>query len=62
LKAQEILDKGYYRYDFGDGWAAGVTVRKVDTKEAGKIRRKTNGFCGYDWMVQSIQDHGKIQT
>jgi len=61
-KAQKILEKGYFHYNFGDGWAAGVSVRDVDSKEAQRLRRKSCGFSGYDWMVQSIQDHGEIKT
>ena len=59
-KAKAILKEGYYRYNFGDGWSAGINVKEVDAKEASKIRRKTKGFCGYDWMVQSIKDNNKI--
>jgi hypothetical protein len=54
-RAKEMVSTGYYHYDFGDGWRAGVTVREVDTKEARKIRAKTQGFYGYDWMVDSIK-------
>ena len=61
-KAKLILDKGYYHYNFGDGWSAGISVSQVDAKEAANIRRKTAGFCGYDWMIQSIKDNNKIQT
>ena len=59
-KASTILKEGYYRYNFGDGWTAGINVKKVDAKEAAKIRRKSSGFCGYDWMVRSIKDYNKI--
>jgi hypothetical protein len=59
-KAKKILEKGYYHYDFGDGWAAGIDVRKVDSKEAAKLRKKSVGFDGYDWMIDSIIDNGKI--
>lgn len=59
-KAQAILDEGYFRYSFGDGWVAGVSVKKVAAKEAGKIRRKSKGFCGYDWMVDSIRQDQRI--
>ena len=52
----------YYRYDFGDGWVAGVSVREVDSREAQKIRRKSCGFCGYDWMITSILTDGRIIT
>lgn len=60
VEAQKILNKTYYNYDFGDGWRAGVTVREVDAKEANQIRRKSAGFCGYDWMIQSIISRGFI--
>lgn len=59
-KAQEILDKGYFHYSFGDGWSAGVTVKKVDSHERDRLRRKSDGFCGYDWMVTSIISDMKI--
>ena len=60
--AQEILDKGSYYYNFGDGWGASVSVKQVTAKEAATARRKSVGFCGYDWMVESIKQHGKIQS
>lgn len=53
-RAAEILEKGYFHYNFGDGWAAGVSVRQVGNGEAAQIRRKSKGFCGYDWMIDSI--------
>lgn len=59
-KASEILDAGYYHYNFGDGWSAGVSVRRVDSRESAKIRRRSRGFCGYDWMIDSILKHGTI--
>lgn len=51
----EILEKGYFYYNFGDGWGAGVTAKEVDAKEAAKIRKKSVGFCGYEWMIDSIR-------
>jgi len=61
-KAKNILSKKSYGYSFGDGWFADVSVHEVDAKEAGKIRRKSRGFCGYDWMVTSIRLNGEITT
>lgn len=61
-KGEKILKEIYYIYDFGDGWTAKVSVSKVDAKEAANIRRKSNGFCRYDWMVDSILDIGEIKT
>jgi hypothetical protein len=61
-EARKILDGKYYYYNFGDGWSAGVTVSQCDAKEAARIRRRSAGFCGYDWMINSIIKHGKIIT
>lgn len=60
--AEPILEKGYFHYSFDDGWAAGVTVKKVTASEAGKLRKKSIGFCGYDWMIDSIVEHGEIRA
>lgn len=51
---------GAYRYNFGDGWVACVKVRIVDAATARKLRKVSAGFCGYDWMIASIRDHGDI--
>lgn len=59
---QAILDKGYFTYSFGDGWTAGITVTEVSAAEAKKIQKKSQGFCGYDWMVDSIIMHGEIRA
>lgn len=61
-KAQIIVAKNSYYYNFGDGWGASVGVRIVDSKEAAILCRRSQGFCGYDWMVDSIIKHGKITT
>lgn len=58
-KAAKILATPYYSHNFGDGWRAGIEVREVDAKESRRIRRISKGFCGYDWMVNNILDHGK---
>ena len=57
----ELNGKSFY-YKFGDGWGASVHVEKIDSKEAAKRKRKSQGFCGYDWMVSEILEHGKIIT
>ena len=59
-KGKEILKTGYYTYSFGDGWRAGIDVTEVNSKDTRKIRAKSKGFCGYDWMVDSILMDGKI--
>ena len=49
-----------FSYDFGDGWCAAVDVREVDAAEARKLRSVSAGFCGYDWMIESIRYEGDI--
>jgi hypothetical protein len=61
ISAADVLlgDKGerYFSYSFGDGWVASVTARVVP---AGKRRAKSDGFSGYEWMVDSIIACGRI--
>lgn len=56
----DLSQDNYFRYDFGDGWAAGISVDVVDAKEANKMLKKSRGFCGYDWMIDSILKNGEI--
>jgi hypothetical protein len=44
---------------WGDGWTAQVTARVVT---AGERLKRSDGFCGYDWMVANILDHGNTRT
>lgn len=48
---------GDYRYSFGDGWTARISVRPAEPRE-----RVTNRFAGYEWMISSIKSHGDIRT
>jgi hypothetical protein len=61
-KAAEILAAGSYYYGWSDGWGASVSVREVTGSEARKIERRSAGFCGYDWMIDSIIRHGDIRV
>ena len=60
-KYTPIVGKAFY-YNFGDGWGASVCVRLAEKGEVRKIRAKSRGFCGYDWMVDEIMRHGRIMT
>jgi hypothetical protein len=62
IRAQELIDNSSYYYNFGDGWGASVTVEEVDNAIARKIRKQSQGFCGYDWMIDSIRTHGEIRS
>ena len=58
-KESDLSGKSFsYRWD--DGWCARVEAVKIDAKEATKIRKKSKGFSGYDWMIQSIIENGEI--
>ena len=59
-KLKEILKEGSYYYNFGDGWGADVSVKSADSKEAAKAKKKSVGFCGYEWMIDSIMQYNKI--
>jgi hypothetical protein len=59
-KAANLIAGSSYYYSFGDGWGASVSVREVTASEAAKIRRKSAGFCGYEWMIESILYYGEI--
>ena len=54
------LSGGCWTYRWDDGWSACITARIVNSKEWKKISRKSKGFCGYEWMVESILKHGEI--
>jgi hypothetical protein len=58
-KAEKLRDKGYFHYSWPDGWGAGITVKEVDSSQAAKLRKESQGFCGYDWMVSTICDYGQ---
>jgi hypothetical protein len=59
VRASEIVAGGPYYYNWSDGWGARIDVRAVDGKEARKLRSKSAGFCGYEWMVNTIRLYGK---
>jgi len=46
---------GRYYYNWPDGWGVSVEVRKPFPRE-----KVTGRFCGYNWMIDSIRQHGKI--
>lgn len=57
---KDVIGKSFcYRWD--DGWSACVSVEKVDCREGNKLRKKSRGFCGYSWMVDSIIKKGVIE-
>jgi hypothetical protein len=56
-----VLAGGPYHYHFGDGWVARVDVSEVKGNEITKARKRSKGFCGYEWMIDSIIRDLKIK-
>lgn len=62
-RVSKILEKGSYYYNFGDGWGANISVEQIaNGREAKKEKKKSMGFCGYEWMIDSIEKNLKILT
>lgn len=59
LKQDESKSVSFY-YNFGDGWGANVSLSLINTLEARERKKISAGFCGYDWMIESILQNGKI--
>lgn len=55
-------NKNSFLYDFGDGWTACVKVERIDYTQAPLRRKVSNGFMGYEWMVDEIIELGRIKT
>lgn len=66
FKSDNQVPKEYigqsFTYRWPDGWVASIKVEKVPSNEANKMKKKSAGFCGYDWMIDSIINHGSIIT
>ena len=48
---KEPGDTRSWMHRWSDGWAACVTARAM---HVGEKKKKSAGFCGYDWMVENI--------
>lgn len=59
---KDIIGKSFY-YSWDDGWTACVSVKKYDSrdKEYKELVKNNSGFCGYDWMVESIIESKEIK-
>ena len=49
LLGDESERSWFHRWD--DGWCARVTARVMPS---GSRRPKSDGFCGYDWMIENL--------
>lgn len=56
---KDLWEKDYF-YRWPDGWEACVSVRRMKASDAVKLERKSAGFRGYDWMIESLIADGYI--
>lgn len=59
-RCAKLIASGSWYYRWEDGWGASIKVRQVDATEARRIRKASRGFCGYEWMIESILKYDKI--
>lgn len=59
-KRAKELDGRSFHYRWPDGWCACVAARIVGGQDCRNIRKHSKGFCGYDWMIDSIRFRDKI--
>lgn len=63
-KTEQLLGKETtksWHYSWNDGWDANIEAKVVSTEEERAALLKNNkGFCGYDWMIQSLLIDGTI--
>ena len=61
-KLPDIVGK-YHEYRWDDGWTAVVKVQHLtNIKEVKQLTKNSKGFCGYDWMIESLLKFGKIMS
>ena len=59
---EENLDGKDFFYRWEDGWSACVSCTKMSAVEARRLTKKSKGFYGYNWMVDSILKYGEIRV
>ena len=57
---KELIGRDFF-YRWPDGWEACVTVVKMRAEAARALMKMSDGFCGYDWMIESIIKYGEIR-
>ena len=61
-KGLEKLINHSFRYRWNDGWEACISVELLSgARESNRLKKLSGGFCGYDWMIESILEYGEIK-
>lgn len=58
-KEKELNGKSFF-YSWDDGWTAEIKVTEVTEQEAKSLKKRSVGFAGYDWMIDSLIHSGDI--
>lgn len=56
-----LLDRRNFTYNWDDGWSANVCVKLITKEESKYIKKHSQGFYGYNWMIDSILKYGEIK-
>lgn len=51
-----------WQYSWGDDWRANIEAKAVSDVECSEMLSVNVGFCGYEWMLNSIIKYDKILT
>lgn len=55
-------EQANFYYHWNDGWGANILMEIIGPTEAKQREKKSAGFYGYEWMIDSIIANGKIIT
>jgi hypothetical protein len=61
-RTQAMKLVGEHSFHWPDGWRALVEVKVVTFEQARALRRESDGFSGYDWMIDSLLTFGEIRS
>jgi hypothetical protein len=56
-----IISRKSYSHSWEDGWTALIKTQLVTAVEAKNIKKKSKGFCGYEWMINNIIKYGSTR-
>lgn len=59
---EKELDGKNFFYRWEDGWTAQISCTMMSATEARRLTKKSKGFYGYNWMVDSILKDGEIHA
>ena len=61
LVPEELWGRDFF-YRWSDGWTACVSVKQMPARDSEKLLRISDGFLGYDWMIDSLISDGYIHV